>query len=120
MRRDMDLIRLIMFKIEEHPAGFAPQGFSIEGYTEDEVAYHVWLLGDAGLMKVADATNMHSSGPEATPVHLTSAGHDFLDAARNDTIWAQAKQALTTIGGPVSLTVLKTLLDSLMKAKLGL
>lgn len=120
MRRDMDLIRQIMFKVEDSTAGYAPRDFSIEGHTEDEILYHVWLLGDAGLMKVADVTSMGSSGPQALPVHLTSAGHDFLDAARSDTVWSQTMEKLKSIGGTVSLTILKSLLESAVKLKLGL
>jgi hypothetical protein len=31
---------------------FAPREFEIEGYTAADIGYHVWLLGDAGLMSL--------------------------------------------------------------------
>jgi Hypothetical protein (DUF2513) len=120
MRRDMDLIRQIMFKVEEQPGGYAPNDFTIEGHSQDEVLYHVWLLGDAGWMKVSDASYMGSSGPQALPVSLTSAGHDFIDAARNNTTWTKAKEKVAAIGGSVTLAILKQVLDSILKAQLGL
>jgi hypothetical protein len=50
MQRDMGLIRQIMFKLEAEPGGFAPQDFTIEDYPADQVSYHVYLLGQAGLL----------------------------------------------------------------------
>lgn len=59
----------------------------MEGYTADQVGYHIWLLGQAGLMIVADVTSVGSSGPVAIPLNLTWEGHDFIAAARSDTTW---------------------------------
>src|ERR1039458_7370271 len=120
MQRDYGLVRQIMFKMEANPDGFAPRGLAIEGYAEDQVAYHVWLLGQAGLMKVADVTSHGSSGPAAIPVNLTWEGHDFIDAARSDTTWSQAMEKAKTVGGSLTFAVLKQLLESLLKSHLGL
>jgi hypothetical protein len=117
----MDLIRQILFKMEDHLGGFAPRGVEIEGdYTEVQIGYHVWLLGGAGLMRVTDVTSLGSEAPEAIPLSLTWEGHDFIDAARNDTVWAHAKEKARSVGGSLSLAVFKQLLDSLMKHQLGI
>lgn len=100
MQRDMDLIRQILFKMADGPGGFAPREMQIKGdYTQAQIGYYVWLLGDAELMKVADATSHGSEGPEAIPINLTSKGHDFIDSARNDTVWAHAKEKARSVGG---------------------
>lgn len=70
----------------------------MEGYTGDQVGYHIWLLGQAGLMKVADVTPLDSSGPVAIPLNLTCEGHDFVAAARNDTNWSRAMEKLRPWG----------------------
>jgi hypothetical protein len=75
MQRDMDLIRQLLFRMEHHSGGFAPQDYAVEGYTADQVGYHIWLLGQAGLMKVVDVTSQASSGPVAIPTNLTWEGH---------------------------------------------
>jgi hypothetical protein len=120
MQRDMDLIRQLLFKMENHSGGFAPKDYAVEGYTADQVGYHIWLLGQAGLMKVADVTSLASSGPVAIPVNLTWEGHDFIAAARSDTIWSHAMEKAKSMGGALSLAVFKQLLESLAKTHLGL
>jgi hypothetical protein len=70
-------------------------------------------------MKVIETTNYGSTGPRAIPVTLTWAGHDFIDAARSDTTWSKAMEKVKTVGGSLSFTILKQLLDLLIKAQLG-
>ena len=53
------------------------------------------------------------------PKRLTMAGHDFLDAARNEENWIAGKRLLDQAGG-VSFALLKGLLINLAKRKLGL
>jgi hypothetical protein len=48
MKRDMDLVRKILLQIEEHPHGFAPNYLAIEDYTQEQIGFHVLLMGEAG------------------------------------------------------------------------
>lgn len=116
----MNLIRQLLFRMGNHPAGFAPRDYAVEGYTADQVGYHIWLLGEAGLMKVADVTSHDSSGPVAMPVNLTWEGHEFIAAARSDTTWSRAMERAKSVGGALSLAVFKQLLESVAKTQLGL
>ncbi len=87
----------------------------IEGdYPADQIGYHVWLLGDAGLMKVTHVTSLGSDAPQAIAMNLTWDGHDFIAVARNDAIWAHAKEKAKSVGGALSLGVFKQLLESLV------
>ena len=56
MHRDMDLVRQILLKMDEHPNGFAPPKIEVPGYTDEQIGYHVALMGEAGLMKCVDVT----------------------------------------------------------------
>jgi hypothetical protein len=116
MKRDLDLIRKILFQLEAHEHGYAPQTFTVDGYTDEVVGYHVHLMGQAGLLKVADVTHGGSPSPSALPVRLTFAGHDFLDAARSDTIWNHARKAIADTVGSVTLDAFKGLLQGLATA----
>jgi hypothetical protein len=51
---------------------------------------------------------------------LTWQGHEFLDAARNDTIWRKATGKLVAVTGGTSLEVLKELLIAGAKQAVGL
>jgi len=45
MQRDMDLIRQILFKMEEHSEGSLLQCSEIQGdYAPEQIGYHIWLL----------------------------------------------------------------------------
>ena len=53
-------------------------------------------------------------------VNLTWEGHEFAEAARDETRWEKAMGIVTEKGGAITIDVLKNLLSSLMKAALGL
>jgi len=118
MKRDMDLIRAMLLAIESESSGFAPK-IEILGYTEEQIGYHASLLGEAGLAKVVDVTSAGSKGPEAIVTRLTWAGHEFLDAARENQRWNQAKDLISKIGG-ASIQIWMDVLTELIKKRLGL
>lgn len=120
MKRDMDLVRRILMKIESHEHGIAPYPLMIDGASDELVGYHIHLLGQAGLLAVDEITSLESDSPEAMALHMTWTGHDFLDAARSDTIWNRAKQRVAGTVGSVTFEAFKALLVALAKEKLGL
>lgn len=119
MKRDLDLIRKILLAIEDAPSGWAPD-LKFEGYTDSQVGYHAYLLIDAGLAKGSDVSAMGSEGPEGMISNLTWTGHEFAEAARDETRWKKAIGLVAAKGGAVTLDVMKELLVSLMRATLGL
>lgn len=111
MKRDMDLIRAILMAIEEMPTPRPRQtDFKLDGYDPEIVSYHVFLLNDAGLIQASDVS--HNLAFAWAPKRLTWAGHEFLDAARNDNIWAAAKKVCGGAGS-LSFDVLKGILVKL-------
>jgi hypothetical protein len=108
----MDLAREILLKIEEWPDSGAPITISIEGREEPEINYHVGLLAEAGLIR-AVSTSGFSSGEEWVATSLTWAGHEFLDAAREDTRWNQAKEIVKKKGAGMMFEILKSVLVEL-------
>ena len=82
MKRDMELIRLLLFQVE----GETPN-LDLSNYSEEQRVYHSALLIEAGLVD-GEIIQNGSGYPAATVViRLKWAGHDFLDAVREDTIW---------------------------------
>jgi hypothetical protein len=120
VKRDMELIRKIVLAIEGAPTGYAPHPFEVEGYTDEQVGYHAYLIIDAGLATGTDGTTSDSSSPEAMLNSLTWAGHEFADAARDETRWKKAMGIVQEKGGSITLAVLTQLLTTLMKSALGL
>lgn len=120
MKRDMDLIRKLVITIEDHPSGFAPSELKIEGHTEEEVSYHLWLMLQAGLIEGEDITYGGCNSPIAMATSLSWAGHEFASLARSDTVWNQAKTKIKDTVGSVSLAIFTELLKSIGKSIIGM
>jgi hypothetical protein len=119
MKRDMELIRKLILLIEDQPTAWAPSDIKIDGYTADQIGYHSYLLINSGLATGHDLTCAHNTGPYYSVSHLTSAGHDFADNARNQYVWDEVmddikKQGLTS----VTIDLVKRLLDKLIRKRL--
>jgi hypothetical protein len=119
MQRDMDIVRQVLIAVEHatEPVESLPD-------CDDSVfSYHVALLMEAGLV-LGDV----SQGPDMQPMagmifRLTWPGHDFLDAARDDTVWRTAREKILKPGASWTFDLLKATLRALAAqqlAKLGL
>ena len=107
MKRDMDLIRKILFKIEEEYVSTALFNLVIDGYEFPDVAYQCKLLYDAGLVDQYKSKYGDNTIYAFTVGGLTWEGHDFLDKIREDTIWNKTKETITKKGLPMILDVIK-------------
>lgn len=127
MKRDFDLIRQILRDAEGMPAmsmlsNIAPLGgtaFRYEGRDPQVVAEHVQLLIEAGLLNGKVSPGMEG-GAYIQVQRLTWKGHDFLDAMKDESIWAQAKESILKPVGGVAFDVLLDWLKWKMSEKLGL
>ncbi|WP_417461517.1 DUF2513 domain-containing protein [Kordiimonas sp.] len=109
MKRDMDLIREIMFAVEESDHDpLSWMTLSIDGRSQLEVSYHVQLLDEAGLITAVDLSS--SDGLHWEPKQLTWDGHEFLDNARSATTWKRVKQIVAERTGSASLDVIQNIL----------
>src|SRR5438128_2449896 len=98
MQRNMDLVRTILMRLEDSPSAEAARPFGFASYTPEEVGYHAYIMMEDGLIKGAAITSTVTKGPAAMPVALTSKGHDFLDVARDQKRWIQAKTIIGKVG----------------------
>src|SRR5262245_10758332 len=99
MKRDMDLVRTILQEIEEHESLLSPVHINASGYSPDQITYHLKLLNEAGLIEATETTTLREVG--FIPKCLTWRGHEFLDAARNETIWQKAKAVIKDRGASI-------------------
>lgn len=120
MKRDMDLVRKILLHIEANQDGKI--NLDIPDYSRDEIYLHVQLMKEGGLVEASIVPN--PDGREhrilACVVRkLTWEGHDFLDAARDDTLWEQAKKLYKEKAGGLVFDSLKECLLRLAKSSLA-
>lgn len=113
MRRDMELVRTILLEVEKAPFDGGWVELKVEGRDRNEVAYHVMLLHQAGLIEAMDLSTM--GAVNWAPRWLTWAGHEFLEAARDENLWETAKTTVRERAGGVPFEVLKGVLVGLIK-----
>lgn len=118
MKREMDLCRKILLEVEEKGNPGLLMDFYIESYTLEQISYHIQLLQQAKLVDTEIV--LGSSGKHWLIYGLTWDGHEFLDAARNDTFWEKAKDIFVNKGAPFSFDVLKEILVKMIRQGLGL
>ena len=120
MQRDMNLIREILKQTEAQEHGYTTGNPDVDGYTDEQVAYHVYLMAQAGLVNATDVASMDSESPCALLLNLTWDGHEFLDATKDESIWSKAKETVLKPGVSMTLSFLIEWLKEEAKQKLGL
>ena len=120
MKRDMNLVREILIWIENQEHGYVNGNPSIESYSEEEIGYHVYLMYQADLVNAADTTSQGDKSPNALLLGVTWAGHEFLEAAKDDTIWAKAKNTVLKSSAGIAFDVLLEWLKAEARKNLGL
>lgn len=121
MKRDMDLIREILLEVEQHDGDRDIGHIEIEGFSQDDIRYNVYLLDQAGFIQGCILLGIGSIKPCGFAIlGMTWAGHDFLDAIRSDSVWAKVKGKLEEYGGAASFVVIQQLAEHVMRAGLGI
>ena len=116
MKREMDLIRKILFYIEEnYIAGGSYISVNIDGYTEGEIYEHCMLAYQGGLIAEPLSTSTFS-GKSCIVANLTNEGFDLLQNIRQDTFWNKTKKVATEKGLPLIVSTIKTISTALITA----
>ncbi|AKP52282.1 DUF2513 domain-containing protein [Cyclobacterium amurskyense] len=117
MKRDLELIKKILLRMEEDTDPFKPKNtVFVENVEKHEFYYHLKLLWQGELIEAKVLNN--NSGEYYYPTALTWEGHEFLGALKNDTAWAKLKKNVISKGTDVPFSVLKELLFSWIKVEL--
>jgi len=116
MKRDMDLVRRILLAYEASNEWRVEEELVIEGYRKDEIEYHQHIMRDAGFLQPAKTWLFKGTQMESG-TRLTWAGHDFLEASRDEKRWKQAKKIAGKVG-VFTLEILKQVLTQLIQTQL--
>lgn len=115
LKRDMDLIRKILFFLESRNILKAEKVFLIEGYDDLTIMYHMLLLAQAGLVDYEPELTKDGRIIKAYVIGLNWSGHEFLDSVRSDKIWHKLLKSARDKGGALPFDLLKTLAVELLK-----
>lgn len=113
MKRDMDLVREILMRVESFPNYPVGQRIAISEHSEEEINYHIFLLHDAGLIQ--GNTNFKGQIDPRFVHSLTWKGCEFLEAAKDNTRWNETKKQLGKIGANVFEIMFRVLVESALK-----
>jgi hypothetical protein len=110
VKRDMELIRMVMLAAEKTKDPYELVDPKFEGHNETEISYHIALLDDAGLLHGQDRSAIGVFRWSAGS--LTWAGHEFAEAIKDDKVW---KEALAIAANSENGTVFELLKKALMQ-----
>lgn len=116
MKRDMDLVRKILFYIEENYVAGGPEiSIHIAGYSDSVIYEHCILMKNDGLIgKLLDTSALENKS--CAVGNLTSEGFDLLDKIRADTVWNRTKSVISEKGLPLITGTIKTISTALITA----
>ena len=100
MKRGMELIRLLLLNLESEEEPNRHKRTLPSGYDKPTVDYHYALLIEAGLVD-GKVVKGNERIVETYVSRLTWNGHEFLDAARNETGWRHVTHVVGKIVGTV-------------------
>lgn len=95
------IIREILLKLEiANTANTALNAKDLSAFAEQEVAYNMRLLSDAGYIKAKILESSTGDGHISVALarSLTNSGHELLDTIRNDTVWGKVQDIFKTKG----------------------
>lgn len=111
----MDLVRVILLKIEEEHAGVGLANLEVEGYDRAIIAYHCQLLEEAGLVSSCIVRYADDSVVFFSVGGLTW-GADYLDKVRDDSVWAKTKNLAAEKGVPLVVETVKTISSAVVSS----
>ena len=110
MKRDLNLLRNMLLRIEELDS--TKSKITIDSFSDlcdypPLISLHIELLIDDGFI---ETSNPIYCGPIS----------DYLDAIRNPSIWKSTLNKIESVGGSVTLDIVKSIAVSILKNHLGI
>jgi hypothetical protein len=117
MKRDWDIIRTILVRVEEiSPDEGALQLSAFAPEQAASVSYHMELLIEAGLVSGKMSKTLGPGPYNFIVMRLTWQGHEFIDAIRNDTVWQKTKKSFLTNGISMTFDLVKSVATDIASA----
>lgn len=119
MKRDWNLVRQILLKAESSLPGESIDSFTCEEFDEATIIEHIEIMIESKLLD--GDVNKTQAGSSGFLLHkITWEGHNFLENARNDTIWKKVMAQAKEKGTSTSFVVLNGLLTKAAQKYVGL
>ena len=126
MKRDMDLVRSILFKVEDADGPVKANDLVTKEHGAAEIAHHLCIMANHGLVATSSEFTVYNGGEDVTGTveSLTWDGYDYIDAIRDHTVWAKTKDAVEKAVGSTTMDIFKETAKLIamgaIKAQLGM
>lgn len=118
MKRDLELVKLILEYFEAKSDWQGEKEVAIAGYEQKLVDYHIQIMYEAGLINAEVAATAAGRIYDAIPFRLTWEGHEFLDNIKDKARWKKIKQTIKDKGGSFAFELVKKLAYKLAEQQL--
>ena len=103
MRIEMDLVRAILLCLEAEYHGQVISQIVLPEWTDDQIAYHVWYLAEAGYISAKINTQPDCTTPLTQNMifaidGVNLIGHEFAEDIRCHAQWTKLKSIAADIG----------------------
>jgi hypothetical protein len=119
MKRDMELVRLLMIYIEKEYKGTPLMISSFLDYDINVIFYHLELINNYGLIN-AKIDRFFGGGGLCICRGLTWEGQDFIASIRNDKVWKKVTSTIVDKGIDFTLEIIAKLSAKYTKELIGL
>lgn len=107
MKRDLDLVRALLLRVEAADGSLCETDFEFKNYSSKQVDYHLELLIEKGFL---DGKVSRDWGRTIVNVQIhgvTWDGQDYLDTIRDDDLWKKIKKAIKAVTDTTTFEVTK-------------
>ena len=118
MKRDIELVKLILEHFEAKEDWHHEKGLRIPGYEFELTQYHLQIMYEAGFINAEPIQTAKGRLYDLLPFRLTWKGHEFLDTIRGKNIWPKIKEMVKSKGGQLSFELIKQIAGRLVETEL--
>ena len=122
MKRDLELVVIILKLLESRQEISMIQGLQVPNYDDHIVAYHLRRMVEAGLLDAEKVVSTTTPGRliSVYPFGLSWEGHEFLDSISSESVMSKVKSKLGGVIIDVPFSVVKSLALNYAKERFGL
>src|SRR5919112_3589579 len=118
MKRDLDLVRQLLLKIEALPAG-PPAQYPTSEIEDPVLLAHFELVLASGLVNGKISRSQSSRGDVISISGLTWEGHEWVEMVRSQSVWNETKSMLLESGGALTYELTKIAAMTILRARLN-
>jgi hypothetical protein len=115
-KRDLERMREILLHLEGQDSDDGWIWTRSDEFYRASDDHQIELMKQAGFLESGDRTK---SSLVTDRLRITFSGHDYIDAIRNEGIWAETKNAVVETGGSATVEIVKSLAVGFLKKKIS-